>query len=36
MKSVFYIFLKVSFILKISKFLSRDFGHVGKSAWLER
>ena len=36
MKNAFYIILKALFILKIFKFLSRRFGHVGKTAWLER
>ena len=35
MKNVFFI-LKALFVLKIFKFLSRLFGHVGKTAWLER
>ena len=36
MKNDFYFILKVLFVLKISKFLSWLFGHVGKKAWLER
>ena len=32
MKNAFYLFLKALFILKIFKFLSRVFGHVGKTA----
>ena len=32
MKNAFYFILKVLFILKIFKFLSRLFGHVGKTA----
>ena len=32
----FYIILKALSVLKISKFLSRIFGHVGKKACLER
>ena len=35
-KMLFYFILKVLFILKIYKFLSWLFGHVGKTAWLER
>ena len=30
MKNVFCIMLKALFVLKIFKFLSRHFGHVGK------
>ena len=30
MKNVFYFVLKASLVLKIFKFLSRHFGHVGK------
>ena len=30
MKNVFYFILKALFVLKIFKFLSRLFGHVGK------
>ena len=36
MKNAFYFTLKALFILKIFKFLSWHFGHVGKTAWLER
>ena len=36
MKKVFYFVLKSFFILKIFKFLSRHFGHVEKTATLER
>ena len=36
MKNVFYFILKALFVLKISKFLPRLFGHVGKTAWFER
>ena len=36
MKNAFYFTLKALFILKIFKFLSWIFGHVGKTAWLER
>ena len=36
MKNAFYFISKVLFVLKIFKFLSRAFGHVGKTAWLER
>ena len=32
MKNVFYFYLKARFFLKIFKFLSRPFGHVGKTA----
>ena len=32
MKNAFYFILKALFILKIFKFLSRLFGHVGKTA----
>ena len=32
MKNDFYFILKALFVLKISKFLSRLFGHVGKMA----
>ena len=28
--------LKAPYVLKIFKFLSRHFGHVAKTAWLER
>ena len=35
MKNAFYFILKALFVLKIFKFLSRPFGHVGKAAWLE-
>ena len=36
MKNAFCFILKSSLVLKISKFLSLLFGHVGKTAWLER
>ena len=36
MKNAFYFILKGLFILKIFKFLSRLFGHVEKTASLER
>ena len=36
MKNAFYFILKALFILKIFKFLSQLFAHVGKMAWLER
>ena len=36
MKNAFYFILKAFFLLKISKFLSWIFGHVEKTAWLER
>ena len=36
MKNTFYFILKALFVLKIFKFLSWLFGHVGKTAWLER
>ena len=36
MKNVFYFILKVLFILKIFTFFPRPFGHVRKTAWLER
>ena len=36
MKNAFYFILKAFFVLKIFKFLSRLFGHVGKTAWLKR
>ena len=35
-KNAFYLTLKNIFVLKIFKFLSRFFGHVGKATWLER
>ena len=35
-KNVFYFVLKAFFVLKIFKFSLRHFGHVGKTAWLER
>ena len=35
-KNAFYFILTALFVLKIFKFLSRLFGHVGKTAWLER
>ena len=36
MKNAFYFILKALSVLKIFKFLSWLFGHVGKTAWLER
>ena len=36
MKNVFYFILKALFVLKIFKFLSWTFGHLEKTAWLER
>ena len=36
MKNAFHFILKAPFALKIFKFLSRLFGYVGKTAWLER
>ena len=36
MKNAFCFILKAFIILKIFKFLSRLFGHVGKTGWLER
>ena len=36
MNKAFYFILKALFVLKICKFLSWLFGHVGKTAWLER
>ena len=36
MKNGFYFILKALSVLKIFKFLSQLFGHVGKTAWLER
>ena len=36
MKNAFYFIIKALFFLKIFKFLSRLFGHVGKTAQLER
>ena len=35
MKNTFYFILKAPFVPKIFKFLSRLFGHVGKTAWLK-
>ena len=35
MKNAFYFILKALFVLKIFKFLSWLFRHVGKTAWLE-
>ena len=32
MKSVFYLVLKALFVLKLFKFLSQHFDHVGKAA----
>ena len=32
--NAFYFILKTLFVLKIFKFLSRRFGHVGETAWL--
>ena len=36
MKNAFYFILKALLVPKIFKFLSELFGHVGKTAWLER
>ena len=36
MKKASYFVLKALSVLKIFKSLSRVFGHVGKTAWLER
>ena len=36
MKNTFYFILKALFLLKIFKFLSWLFGHVWKTAWLEK
>ena len=36
MKNAFYFILKALFVLKIFKFLSRLFGHVGKTSRVER
>ena len=36
MKNAFYFILKAFLVLKTFKFLSRLFGHVVKTAWLER
>ena len=36
MKNTFYFILKALFVLKIFKFLSWLFGHVEKTAWLEK
>ena len=36
MKYAFYFILKALFVLKIFKCLSWLFGHVEKTAWLER
>ena len=35
MKNAFYFISKAPFVLKIFKFLSRLFGNVGETAWLE-
>ena len=36
MKNAFYFILKALFVLKVFKFLSRLFGHVGKKTQLKR
>ena len=36
MKNAFYFILKALSFLKIFKFLSRHFVHVGKTAWSQR
>ena len=36
MKNAFYFILKTVFVLKIFKFLSSLFGHIEKTAWLEK
>ena len=35
-ENAFYFILKAFFVLQIFRFLSRLFGHVGKTAWLEK
>ena len=35
MKNPFYFTLKAYFVLKMFRFLSWLFGHVGKTTWLE-
>ena len=35
MKNVFYFGLKALFVFKIFQFLSRHFGLIGKTVWLE-
>ena len=35
MKNAFYLILKALFVLKLFKFLSRLFGDVEKTVWLE-
>ena len=35
MKNAFYYILKALFVLKIFKFWTQLFGHVGKTAWLK-
>ena len=35
-KKIFYFILKALFVLKIFKFLSWLFGHLGIATWLER
>ena len=35
-RKAFYFILKALFVLKIFKFLSWLFGHVDKTAWLEK
>ena len=34
--NAFLMILKALFVLKICEFLSRLFGHIEKTAWLER
>ena len=36
MQNAFYFILKAPFVLKLFKFFSWLFGHVEKTAWLER
>ena len=36
MTNAFSFILKALLVLKIFKFLTQLFGHVGKTAWLER
>ena len=36
MKNAFYFIVKAYFVLKIFKFLSWIFGHVEKTAWVDR
>ena len=36
MKNAFYFILNALYVLKIFKFLLWSFGHVEKTAWLEK